>query len=592
VQIGVSEANGQSSADRRAADRLLLEVSRRAGLPVLLLAVTTLVLAGAELALPFFFGRTLDALVQDGSPGNWLLWIALLVAALVVFDALDDLVSGTAIARSTAWLRHRLLGHVLAVGTTNGNGSASGELSSRLVANAADAGRVAPDLVRAGLGVLPAVGGTVALALIDPLLCLTFLAGMPIFVLLLRTFERDASGQATRYLDTQGTIASRLVDALSGARTIAAAGTQEREAQRVLEPLEDLHRHGIGMWRAQTRIAAQDAVLISMLEVAVLAVAGALLAADRITPGEMLAAGQYVLLAATLSAAVGFIDRLVRCRAAAGRINELLDQPAVSYGQSWLSEGGGRLELRGVSARSGGRVVLDGLNLVVPAGCLAAVVGPSGSGKSLLAAIATRLVDPDEGEVLLNGVPLSQLSRSELRHTVGYGFERPVLVGETLGDAIAFGEDTPSEQDVVAAAQAARADDFIRRMPQGYATALADAPMSGGEIQRIGLARTFVTPRRLVVLDDVAASLDAVTEHHISKVLTGPLGDRTRIVIAHRASTASRADMVVWLDGGAIRATAPHAELWRDREYRALFAPDESRTHRPLHVNGTNGTVP
>jgi ATP-binding cassette subfamily B protein len=574
----VSETHVQGATDRearRAADRLLARVTRRGGASVALLAVTTLALAGAELALPFVLGQTLDALIDNGSPGGWLLWIGLLVAALVVFDALDDLVSGATVARCTAWLRHTLLDHVLALGAGPAARSASAELSSRLVANAADAGSVAPDLVRAGIGIVPAVGGTVALALIDPWLCLTFLAGMPIFIFVLRAFARDASEQATRYLDTQGTIASRLVDALAGSRTIAAAGTQDREAERILRPLPELHRHGIGMWRAQTRIAAQDALLISLLEVAVLAVAGALLAAGRITPGEMLAASQYVLLAATLSSVVGFIDRLVRCRAAATRINEVLDRPAVRYGGMQLPPGRGRIEFRGVSASSAGRPVLRGIDLVVPAGCLAAVVGRSGSGKSLFAALAVRLVDPDEGDVLLDGVPLGRLNRSELRNAVGYGFERPVLIGETLGDAIAFGDRTPSVQDVVVAAQAARADDFIRRMPQGYDTMLADAPMSGGEVQRIGLARTFAAPRRLVVLDDVAASLDSVTEHHISKVLTGALSDRTRIIVAHRASTASRSDLVVWLDGGVIRAAASHEQLWRDGEYRALFAPDE-----------------
>jgi ATP-binding cassette subfamily B protein len=590
----VSEENGQGSTDRqarRAADSLLLRVSRQGGAPVALLVITTLVLAGAQLALPYVFGRTLDTLIQRESADTWLLATGLLVALLVLVDALDDLVSGAAIARSTAWLRHTLLRHVLAVGPGPRDRAEQGGLSSRLVANAADAGRVAPDLVRAGISILPSVGGTVALALIDPLLCLTFLAGMPIFLLVLRTFARDASGQASRYLETQGTIASRLVEALSGSRTIAAAGTQERETERILRPLGELHRHGIGMWRAQTRITAQDAVLISLLEIAVLAVAGALLAADRITPGQMVAAGQYVVLAATLSAAVGFIDRLVRCRAAAQRINEVLEKPAVRYGRAKLPVGSGQLEFRGVSALSGDRPVLRGVDLVLPAGCLAAVVGASGSGKSLFAALAGRLVDPDEGDILLDGVPLRDLSHTELRRSVGYGFERPVLIGETLDDVIAFGERMPSPEEVVTAAQAARADEFIRRMPHGYGTALADAPMSGGEVQRVGLARAFVVRRRLMVLDDVAASLDSVTEHHISQVLTGQLGNRTRIVVAHRASTASRADLVVWLDGGTVRAAASHVELWQDPEYRSLFAPDEPDTSPYMQTSGNGSTA-
>jgi ATP-binding cassette subfamily B protein len=208
----------------------------------------------------------------------------------------------------------------------------------------------------------------------------------------------------------------------------------------------------------------------------------------------------------------------------------------------------------------------------------------------LLAALAGRLVDPDEGEVLLDGVALPGLCRDELRQAVGFGFERPVLLGETLEDVIAFGDHEPPLDELLAAAVAAQADGFIRHMPDGYDTLLEDVPMSGGEIQRVGLARAFARARRLVVLDDVAASLDTVTEHQISQVLTGELADRTRIVVAHRASTAARADAVVWLDDAEVRATATHHELWQDRDYRALFEPEE---HAPgtLAFESTNGGV-
>lgn len=261
------------------------------------------------------------------------------------------------------------------------------------------------------------------------------------------------------------------------------------------------------------------------------------------------------------------------------------------YGTAPAPSGPGRIEFRGVAARAGGRAVLEDVDLVVPGGALVAVVGRSGSGKSLLAALAGRLADPDEGEILLDGAPLPALGRRELRREIGYGFERPVLLGDTLGDAIACGTEAASREEVVAAAQAARADDFIRLMARGYDTPLADAPMSGGEMQRVGLARTFAHARRVVVLDDVAASLDTVTEHHISAVLTGALRDRTRIVIAHRTSTAARADAVIWLEDGRVRAYAPHAELWQDPLYRALF---EARDEPAAGAVGApaNGTGP
>ena len=108
-------------------------------------------------------------------------------------------------------------------------------------------------------------------------------------------------------------------------------------------------------------------------------------------------------------------------------------------------------------------------------------------------------------------------------------------------------------------------------MPEGYLTPLARAPMSGGESQRVGLARAFAHAGRVLVLDDVAASLDTVTEHEITSVLTRELADRTQLVIAHRASTAARADAVVWLERGRVRAVAPHRVLWGEAAYRALF---------------------
>jgi ATP-binding cassette subfamily B protein len=302
-------------------------------------------------------------------------------------------------------------------------------------------------------------------------------------------------------------------------------------------------------------------------------VAGAQLARGRITPGEMLAASQYVVLATAIGSSVTALARLARSRAGAARLAEVLAEPRLPYGAARLPAGRGRLELRGVTACAGGRPVLEGIDLVVRGGSLVAVVGRTGAGKSLLAALAGRLVDPDEGEVLLDGVPLWQLAHDELRGAVGYGFERPVLIGETLADVIGFGGQAPRPGDLVSAACAAQADGFIRRFPEGYRTRLSEAPMSGGEVQRMGIARAFAHGSRVLVLDDVAASLDTVTEHHISRVLATALHDRTRIVVAHRASTAARADLVVWLHEGGVRAVGPHSQLWLEPEYRALFRP-------------------
>jgi len=562
-----------ASRDRTGADRLLVRIVRRGGSWAGVLLTTSLVLVAAQVALPAVLGRAVDAALHGGDFAFWLFGCGLLIGVVLICDVLDDLAAGMSTARATAWLRRTVLDHILAVGIRTTRRFDAGDLTTRLVGNAADAGRVGTFAIWAITALIPALGGILALALIDPWLCLTFLAGAPVLLAVARSCMRDASVLADQYLQVQGGIAGRLVDALAGARTMTAAGTTERERKRVLAPLPELHRHGMGMWQVQTRIAAQEALLVPLLEVAVLAVAGWELMRGRISPGQMLAASQYVMLAAGLGSAVMSVSRLAQARAAAGRNAAVLAEPAVPYGTQSLPAGRGRLEFRGVTVRVGDTAALDGVDLVVPDGTLVAVVGRSGSGKSALAALAGRLLDPDEGEVLLDGVALPRLHRRALRRAVCCAFEQPALIGDTLADVIAFGHHTPEPHEVTTAACAARADTFIQRMPAGYQTRLAKVPMSGGEIQRLGLARAFAHAGRLVVLDDVAASLDTVTEHHIHQVLTGALADRTRLIVAHRVSTAAHADLVIWLDDGRIRSIGPHRQLWIEPAYRAVFDP-------------------
>ncbi|WP_327090512.1 ABC transporter ATP-binding protein/permease [Nonomuraea sp. NBC_01738] len=208
--------------------------------------------------------------------------------------------------------------------------------------------------------------------------------------------------------------------------------------------------------------------------------------------------------------------------------------------------------------------------MTVPSGLSVAVVG---RGASTVAALAGRLTEPEEGVILLDGVPLPELGRDELRQAVGYAFARPALVGATVHDVIALGPRAVGTDVVRAAARSARADGFVRRLPGGYGTPLDKAPMSGGEAQRLGLARAFAHPGRVLIFDDATSSLDTVTELQVSQAITGELGDRTRLIVSARAATAARADLVAWLHEGRVRALAGHDTLWRDPAYRAEFAP-------------------
>ncbi|WP_248501427.1 ABC transporter ATP-binding protein [Streptomyces sp. D2-8] len=566
----------------RAADRILLCTTREGGVWTAVLVITAVFSTTAQILFPAFLGKALDSALDGGAGiSGWVIGCLAAVVAMAAADALFELAAGAGAARGTALLRRSMLGTLVSWTGPGTPRTTGGDLVSRMVGAAAEAGGVAAVLVRAALSVVPAAGSVVALWFIDPWLAGTFLLGLPAVVLLLRAFTRRISDVSTRYQETQGRLAAALLEAIGGRRTIAAAGTADAEVRRVLRELPELNRLGHGMWQAQTQAAGRTALITPLLEIAVLSVAGFALADGRITVGEMLAAAQYVAIGSGLGMTTMLLGRLARARAGAERVRGVLAQPVLEYGDHRLPPGPGRLELRGVSVSAGGERVLDGVDLTVPGGTCMAVVGTSGSGKSLLAAVAGRLTDPEAGDVTLDGAPLRGLTHRDLRAAVGYAFERPVLFGETLGDAIARGtgraaRHVPAER-IERAARAADVDGFVRRLPDEYRTPLAEASLSGGEVQRIGLARAFAHTGRVLILDDATSSLDTVTEHRISEVLTGALRDRTRIIVAHRAATAARADGVVWLDRGRVRRVGPHHELWGgEPEYRQVFRSADS----------------
>ncbi|MFF8232043.1 ABC transporter ATP-binding protein [Streptomyces caelestis] len=550
---------------------LLRTATRHSGIRCAALCLVSTAATGAGLLLPAALGRALDLLLAQAPATRWVLYCAGLVLLLALLDAAQTVLTGTVDARSTAWLRRRLTGHVLGVGPRAADRFGSGDLVARLVGNAAEAGTT-PAARAALLAALAGpVGGVVALGLIDWRLAAVFLAGAPVLTFLLRAVARDTTRSATRYQRAQGRIAAALAEAVEGFRTVRAAGTQGRETARVLRPLPELSEAGHRMWRVQGRAAAQAVAVAPLLQLGVVAVAGVLLTRDLLSVGEVLAASRYAVLATGVGVLVGRLAGLARARAAARRLGEVRAEPATAFGERRLPDGSGRLELRGVTARRGGRTVLDGVDLVVPGGTTLAVVGRSGAGKSLLAALAGRLADPDAGEVLLDGVPLRELPHDDLRRAVGYAFARPALLGGTVEQAIGLGLASPSPDRIRAAARTALADDFVRRLPGGYDTAVTDAPRSGGESQRLGLARAFAHDGRLLILDDALSSLDTVTERHITDALLGDGPGTTRLLVAHRSATAACADVVAWLDEGRVRAVGRHEELWRLAEYRAVF---------------------
>ncbi|GIF14379.1 ABC transporter ATP-binding protein [Actinoplanes teichomyceticus] len=542
-------------------------VVRRSRLWLPLIALTAVTGSLSALALPTVLGRAVDAVLADGHGGRWLLWATILIAAGVLVDVVDAFAAGACVAGATAWLRERLVRHVLTLDSRGAARFEPGDLVSRVSANAPDAAQAGPSVVLTFTALFAPVGSLVLLALIDWWLAVAFLAASALVAVVLVTFTRRTSRLLAGYQRIQGTMAGRLAESLAGARTIAAAGTVEQERRRILQPLPELRAQGLLSWLALARASAQAAVVGPLVLVAVLGAGGLGLVAGRITAGELFAAGQYAMLGAGLGTLTGVLGRLARARAGVRRLAEVFAVPPMTYGTAGLPPGAGTLRFAGVTVRDGDRRLLDRVDLTVPGGSTVAVVGRSGAGKSTLAALACRLLEPDEGTVLLDGVPLPAVRHEALRAAAGCAFERPVLVGATVGDAIGVGRDAGT---VRAAARATEAHRFVSRLPAGYATPLAETPMSGGEAQRLGLARAWPADR-LLVLDDATSSLDVVTEMLIHRALAADGERRTRLLVTHRAATAARADTVIWLDGGRVRAMAPHRTLWADPAYREVF---------------------
>ncbi|MFF5973440.1 ABC transporter ATP-binding protein [Streptomyces sp. NPDC012769] len=566
-------------------DRLLLGAVRHTSGLTAALLLCSVVGAACSLAVPAIAGRTLDLLLRHG-PGaeTWLMWTAALLAAEILAESGAVLLTQLANARATAWIRMRALAGLLGTAPHRAAPHSGGDVAARLCVNATDSGSAPAALATSVSSVLVPVGALVALAVVHPWTAVVFAAGLPLLLLLLRAFATQSSDSVGRYQRAQGAIAARLAEALGGARTIAAADTTRREEDRVLAPLPELTLHGTRMWLVHGRAVARSGVLLPLLTTAVVAVAGTGLAAGDVTVGELLAVSRYAALAAGIGGIAAPLGTLVRARSAGRRTAELARLAPMPHGSAALPpDGPGELELRGVRVVREGVPLITDVTLTVDGGSTVAVVGRSGAGKSTLAAVAGRLTDPDAGHVLLDGVDLSDLAAGELRGATAYAFARPVFDGGatvTIGAALAAGtgpaQGPATAERVREAATAACADAFVRLLPRGYETPVDEAPLSGGEAQRLGLARAFIGQGRLMILDDATSSLDTATERQVERALAASPRPCTRLIVAHRVSTAARADRVVWMEAGRVRRTGTHRLLWEDPDYRAVFTAEAS----------------
>ncbi|MEV4560919.1 ABC transporter ATP-binding protein [Kitasatospora sp. NPDC049285] len=528
--------------------------------------------AAATLALPGVAGAALDAVLAGRSDGWAIGALAAVLAAGAAASAVAAAAGPACTAADTVVLRTGLLRRVLwlrpfpsAAEQAAGARPGAGDLTARLVGAAADAGTARVARLGAVTALLTSSGAILGLAVLSPWLALAFFAGVVPGAVLVRLFMRTAEDVFAHYQAAQGRLADRLTGALEGVRTIHAVGAQPVEARRVLAVLPELASAGRALWQVQRSTVWQAMLLIAAVELTVLGAAGQLIAEGALPPGAFAAAAGWAALGLGFFEQVEALVGVAHARAGRDRVAAVAGLPGTLTGMLELPYGPGELVFRGVTVRDAdGAVVFGPLELVVPGGSTVAVVGRSGAGKSLLAALAGGLRVPDEGAVLVDGVPVADLDVAARRRAVGYAFERPLLVGPTLADAL--------EGAGPAELAAARADAFVSRLPAGERTEVGELRFSGGELQRLGLARLLAGQSRVVVLDDATSSLDTATEHQVGQALHDSTAGRTRLVVTHRASAAARADLVVWLADGRIRATGRHTELLADPDYRTTLA--------------------
>ncbi|WP_007027061.1 ABC transporter ATP-binding protein [Saccharomonospora iraqiensis] len=552
---------------RAPGDALLSEVVTRDRVRVLVLLGVSLLGVATALVLPDALAAAVDTAVAGDTGSGALLWFLAVGAAEIAAEVLLAVLTARVTATACARLRGRLTAHLTRLGT--GHRFPDGDVVSRVTTDCAGAGAVASVTVQLGSALLVAVGAIVLLGVLDWRLAVVFVCSVPVALWLARSHLRRTASDVGTYQEVSGELSARLLDAVTGARTIAASGLADRETARVIEPLPRLSGAGAGMWRTQARMVWRAGLLLPAVQVAVLTAAGFGVAAGRLSVGDVLAALGYVALGMSLVSQIPLLTSLSRARSCAARIAEVLDSPTGDGREPGTAPPcpSGTLRVRDVGVDG----VFRGVCLDPEPGTTVAVVGRSGVGKSALAAVLGGLHTPDEGEVLLDGVPMARVPEAVLRDRVAVAFERPALLGATVADAVGYGHD-PGGDVLERACRTAGIHDLVERLPDGYATPMTDTPLSGGEAQRLGLARALTRNPGVLILDGATAGLDTVTEARVHAAVTAALPGTTVVLVTHRAGAAARADSVVWLDHGGVRAVDTHAALWSDADYRAVFA--------------------
>jgi ABC-type multidrug transport system fused ATPase/permease subunit len=432
-----------------------------------------------------------------------------------------------------------------------------------------------------------------AMLVTNPRLALIALAPVPLVVVISYRYGRRARPAIQ---ETQQRIAELTADAeenISGVRVVKSFAREPRQLDRFSRSVSRVFDQSMVTTRLEARYNPMIGFLPQLGLAAILLVGGESVIHAHLKLGEFTTFYLYLNMLVAPMRSLGVILNLAQRATASGeRIFQLLDrEPRLTEppGAPDLPAGSGHVQLRGVTlrydsdqemaspgsapARSSARAVLRDIDLDVPAGRTVALVGATGSGKTSLVSLISRLYDVSDGEVLLDGADVRAVSVRSLRQAIAVVSDDPFLFSATVAENIAYARPDAGREEIELAARRAQAGEFVERLPKGYDTRVGERglTLSGGQRQRLAIARALLANPRVLILDDATSSVDASTEQSIKLALAEAMAGRTTFVIAHRLSTIALADEIAVLDHGRIVAYGNHHKLLEASElYREI----------------------
>ena len=417
---------------------------------------------------------------------------------------------------------------------------------------------------------------------IDPWLALATLIPLPFIGWLIQLVRGRLRYGFEKVDRVWSEITNVLADTIPGVRVVKAFAQERREVLRFREA----NNRNLAVNDRVNAVWSLFTPTVTLLTEAGLLVVWAfgiwMVSYQQITVGVLTAFLAYISRFYTrLDSMSRIVSFTQQAAAGAKRIFDILDHVSSvpePRNPVHLQQVQGRIALRQVGFRYGNRMVLQGIDLDIAPGEMIGLVGHSGSGKSTLANLICRFYDVSQGSISLDGVDIRSLPIAEYRRNIGVVLQEPFLFFGTIADNISYGKPGASRAEIVAAARAAHAHEFILRLPHGYDSLVGERgqALSGGERQRISIARALLIDPRILILDEATSSVDTATENEIQKALDNLVRGRTTISIAHRLSTLRQADRLVVLDRGRIVEVGRHDQLLaRNGAYASLYQAQE-----------------